>query len=226
MRCVRAVCDCGWAVDALTDTQVSHHHTLVYVHFNFIVWKTCPRHVQIFSQETSEISKNCLKQSQFLTVDLEVSFNHFLWAQSLQLTPSPKSFSWEEAAKLQYRPAFPVDNQPNRQTDAFKWEAAAAAAAESWNVYSTKVSSWPQITGVFTQATTRPTRSSGGTWERHLALMQEAEETTGWHQRGLPQSTAIWRAQFCENTESLSTAASSRTEPRSKCLRDLQSVKQ
>ena len=224
MRCVRAVCDCCWAVDALTDTQVSDHHTLVYDHFNLIVEKPVP---DMFRYSAKKRVRSPKTVSNNLNFSQSILKSHLMTSCEFAINPKSQSFSWKEAAKLLYRPSFPVDIQPNRQTDAFKWEAAAAAAAaESWNVYSTKVSSWPQITGVFTQATTRPTRSSGGTWERHLALMQEAEETTGWHQRGLPQSTAIRRAQFCENPESLSTAAFSRTEPRSKCLRDLQSVKQ
>lgn len=35
---------------------------------------------------------------------------------------------------------------------------------------------WPQITGVFTQATASPTHSSEGTWARHMALKHEAND--------------------------------------------------
>lgn len=66
MRCVRAVCDCGWAVDALTDTQVSHHHTLVYDHFNLIVVPDMSRYSAKKQARSPKTVSNNLNFSQLI----------------------------------------------------------------------------------------------------------------------------------------------------------------
>ena len=65
-RSVPAVCVCARAVDAHTDMQVSDHHTLVYDHFNLIAAKPLTNTIFVFVY-----LQNCLKQSQFLTIDLD-----------------------------------------------------------------------------------------------------------------------------------------------------------
>lgn len=69
----------------------------------------------------------------------------------------------------------------------------------------TKVSSGPQITGVY-KATTRPTRS-GGPWKRHVALMQEAKDNR-MTSVGSTTKHSDTTSSVCYNSESLLTAVS------------------